>query len=175
LTARIGREEIVPPSTSSLREFVRKRDFYAGGLMVLIGLFVAIKGTTYRLGTLMHMGPGFLPTMLGVLLVLLGIAIAATALSPSAQPGNQRILPEHPQWKAWGCILAGPLLFIVLGAKFGMIPGTFACVFVSALGDRTATWKGTVILATVVTAFGVGLFSYLLQVPMPLLTWSSGL
>jgi putative tricarboxylic transport membrane protein len=175
LTARIGREEIVPPSTSPLREFVRKRDFYAGGLMVLIGLFVAIKGTTYRLGTLMHMGPGFLPTTLGVLLVLLGIAIAATALSPSAQPEDQRILPEHPQWKAWGCILAGPLLFIVLGANFGMIPGTFACVFVSALGDRSATWKGTVILATVVTAFGVGLFSYLLQVPMPLLTWSGGL
>jgi uncharacterized protein (DUF486 family) len=44
-------------------------------------------------------------------------------------------------------------------------------VFVSALGDRTATWKSSFVLAAVVTAFGVGLFSYLLQVPMPLLTW----
>ena len=56
-----------------------------------------------------------------------------------------------------------------------MIPGTFACVFVSALGDRESTWLGSIILATVVTVFGVGLFSYFLQVPMPILTWRVGL
>ena len=66
-----------------MRELISKRDFYAGGLMILIGLFIAVKGTTYRAGTLMHMGPGFLPTALGVILMLLGIAIAATALSSS--------------------------------------------------------------------------------------------
>jgi putative tricarboxylic transport membrane protein len=172
-----GREEIVRPSTSLLRDLVRKRDFYAGGLMVLIGLGVALKGATYRTGTLMHMGPGFLPTALGVLLVFLGIAIAAAALSPSedGHEEDQRILPANPQWWGWLCILAGPVLFIVLGHKFGMIPGTFACIFVSALGDRNATWTGTIVLATVVTAFGVGLFSYFLQVPMPILTWGSGL
>jgi uncharacterized protein (DUF486 family) len=50
-----------------------------------------------------------------------------------------------------------------------------ACVFIAALGDRNRTWKSTVILATVVTAFGVGLFSYFLQVPMPILTWGGAL
>ncbi len=52
-----------------------------------------------------------------------------------------------------------------------MIPGTFACVFIAALGDKQATWKSTLVLATVVTVFGVALFSYFLQVPMPILTW----
>jgi len=33
----------VRPSTSHLREFVRKRDFYAGGLMILLGLGIALK------------------------------------------------------------------------------------------------------------------------------------
>ena len=37
---------------------------------------MAIKGPTYSVGTLMHMGPGFLPTALGVILICLGIAIA---------------------------------------------------------------------------------------------------
>jgi hypothetical protein len=41
-----------------------KRDFYAGGLMMLFGLFMALNGPSYRLGTLMHMGPGFMPTVL---------------------------------------------------------------------------------------------------------------
>jgi hypothetical protein len=143
--------------------------------MILLGLFIALKGSAYRLGTLMHMGPGFLPTALGIILVLLGIAIAATALAPSGHDADQSILPEDPQWFAWLCILSGPVLFIVLGALFGMFPGTFACVFVSALGDRAATWKGSFILATVVTTFGVILFSYFLQVPMPIFTWRGGL
>jgi Tripartite tricarboxylate transporter TctB family len=159
------------PSSSPLRELMGKRDFYAGGLMILIGLFIALKGTTYRAGSLMHMGPGFLPTALGVLLVLLGIAIAAAGLAPSADGHGENILPEHPQWWAWFCILMSPVLFIIFGRYFGMAPGTFACVFIAALGDKNATWRGTFILATVVTVFGVSLFSYFLQVPMPIFTW----
>jgi heme A synthase len=157
-------------SSSALRELMGKRDFYAGGLMVLLGLGVALKGASYRAGTLMHMGPGFLPTALGVILVLLGIAIAAAALVPDGDE-DQRILPEHPQWLGWACILAGPIFFIILGRYFGMAPATFGCVLVSAFGDRDATWRATFILAAVVTVFGCGLFSYFLQVPMPIFTW----
>lgn len=156
----------------SLRElghdFVRKRDFYAGALMILFGLVAVLKGPSYRLGTLMHMGPGFMPTALGIILIVLGLMIAATALAPTDE--DQRILPEHREWKGWGCILAGPLLFIVMG-RFGLIPAAFSCVFVSALGERTSTIRGALLLAAVITAFAVGVFSYLLQVPMPLLAW----
>ena len=165
------------PATSLLRGFVRKRDFYAGGLMLLLGLGVALKGATYRAGTLMHMGPGFLPTALGIILVLLGIAIAAGSLA-SGEPGHaedQGILPAQPQWLAWLCILMSPVCFIFFGRYFGMAPGTFACVFIAALGDKGATWRGTAVLATVITVFGVGLFSYFLQVPMPIFTWRGGL
>ena len=163
------------PSSSLIGSLVRKRDFYAGGLMILLGLGIAVKGATYRGGTLMHMGPGFLPTSLGVILILLGIAIGAAALSPADGAHDESILPPSPQWWAWACILLSPVAFIVFGRFFGMAPGTFACVFVAALGDRTATWLSTIILSTVVTVFGVSLFSYFLQVPMPIFTWGGGL
>jgi heme A synthase len=142
--------------------------------MVLLGLGIALKGSSYRAGTLMHMGPGFLPTALGVLLVFLGIAIAAAGLSAEGDE-DQGVLPEQPQWWAWFCILMSPICFIMFGHYFGMVPATFSCVFIAALGDKNATWLGTVILATVVTVFGVGLFSYFLQVPMPILTWRGAL
>jgi putative Ca2+/H+ antiporter (TMEM165/GDT1 family) len=144
--------------------------------MILLGLGIALKGASYRAGTLMHMGPGFMPTALGIILVLVGIAIAAAALSPSEGGEHEEsILPESPQWWAWLCILLSPVLFIVFGRYFGMAPGTFACVFIAALGDRTATWLSTFVLSTVVTIFGVSLFSYFLQVPMPIFTWGGGL
>jgi putative Ca2+/H+ antiporter (TMEM165/GDT1 family) len=156
---------------SLMRLLNRKKDFYAGGLMILFGSFMALKGPTYELGTLMHMGPGFMPTALGVILVILGILIAAPALGAPESYDDERILPEHPQWWAWLCILSGPVLFNVLGSYGGLIPGTFACVFVSALGDRTTTWKGALGLAVFITVFGVVLFSYILRVPMPILEW----
>jgi putative Ca2+/H+ antiporter (TMEM165/GDT1 family) len=165
----------VRDSASLVQDLLRKRDFYAGGLMVLLGAGVALKGATYRAGTLMHMGPGFLPTVLGIILVLLGIAIAATGLAPT-QPGSEAeesILPPDPQWWAWFFHFSLPLGANILPC--GMVPATFACVFIAALGDRTATWLSTVVLSTVVTIFGVGLFSYFLQVPLPIFAWRAGL
>jgi hypothetical protein len=153
-----------------MRQLVRKRDFYAGGLMILFGLVMALKGPTYRLGTLMHMGPGFLPTALGALLIVLGIAIAGSSLS-TEDGEDEDILPEKPEWFAWGCILASPIAFMIFGAYFGMAPATFACVFVAAIGDREATLRSVTVLSAVVTVFGVGLFSYVLQIPMPILSW----
>jgi len=138
--------------------------------MILFGLVMALKGPSYRVGTLMHMGPGFMPTALGVILICLGLFIAGSAVGLE-EGEDEDIMPEHPQWLGWACILAGPICFIIFGSYGGLIPGTFACVFVSALGDRASTLKSAFILATVITAFGVGLFSYILQVPMPVLEW----
>ena len=42
-----------------------KRDYYAGGLMLLLGVGAAVTGTGYKFGSLAKMGPGFMPVMLG--------------------------------------------------------------------------------------------------------------
>ncbi len=63
------------------------------------------------------------------------------------------------------------MLFIVFGELLGMAPATFVCVFVSALGDRTATLKSSAVLALGVTFFGVLLFHYVLQLPFPIFRW----
>ena len=157
-----------PGVLSGLSRIVRKRDFYAGGLMILFGMIMALKGPTYQLGTLMHMGPGFLPTALGVILIGLGVAIGATATTVP-EGDDEDILPAEPQWFAWACILASPLVFIIFGAYGGMVPGTFMCVFIAALGDKDATWLGSFLLSALITFFGVMLFHFVLQIPMPVL------
>jgi hypothetical protein len=148
--------------------FNLKLDYYAGGLMALIGVGAAVAGTGYKFGSLARMGPGFMPVVLGVVLAFLGILIAGTALG-STEDNDKTFLPDNPQWFGWLCILGGPVLFIILGQYGGMIPAVFACVFVCALGDKTATYKSSAILAAGVTVFGVLLFHYLLNIPFPLL------
>jgi hypothetical protein len=150
----------------------QKRDYYAGGLMSLIGIGVILEARHYNLGTLFHMGPGFFPIILGVILTLIGLTIAAAAATSPAAEEDIFHLP-NPQWRAWFCILGGPVLFIVLGTYGGLVPATFACVFVSAMGDRDSTVLGSFILALGITVFGVLLFVYLLQVSMPMWRWGT--
>jgi hypothetical protein len=149
---------------------LKKRDFYAGGLMVLLGSAVTLNSTTYSLGTLMHMGPGMFPFILVIVLTVLGILIFGMALATPLGEG-EHILPKNKEWRGWGCILAGPMLFILFGEYLGMVPATFACVFVAALGDRQATLKSSFFLAASVTFFGALIFSYLLQLPFPMFRW----
>jgi Tripartite tricarboxylate transporter TctB family len=148
--------------------FKLKRDYYAGGLILLLGVGATVTGSGYKFGSLAKMGPGFLPVVLGVVLAFLGILIAGTALG-SSEPDDSKFLPENPQWFGWFCILCGPVLFIIFGTFGGMIPAIFSCVFVCALGDKTATYKSSAILAACITVFGVVLFHYLLRIPFPLL------
>jgi hypothetical protein len=150
----------------------QKKDYYAGGLMTIIGVGSVMEARHYNIGTLFHMGPGFFPIILGVVMTFLGIMIAGVAATATAADDDQLIIPK-PEWRAWACILAGPILFIFLGNWGGLIPATFACVFVSALGDRESTLKSSLILATGVTVCGVTLFSYLLQVSLPMWRWGS--
>jgi hypothetical protein len=140
--------------------------------MALIGVGAVLEARHYNIGTLFHMGPGFFPIILGVVMTFLGILIAGVAAVAPAVDDDQLIVPK-PEWRAWACILAGPILFIFLGNWGGLIPATFACVFVSALGDRESTLKSAFILAAGVTVCGVGLFSYLLQVSIPMWRWGS--
>ena len=145
-----------------------KRDYYAGALMVLIGAVAVNEARGYQLGTLQKMGPGYFPVMLGSLLMLLGVLIAGTA---STGGNEEQEALSHAEWRGWAAIIAGPILFVVFGRYFGLLPATFACVFVSALGDRDMTPKGAAVLAASVTVFGIALFSYLLKVSMPILKW----
>jgi len=167
--------------SDKVRHLLRvKRDYYAGALMVLLGLIAAHDGTNYPMGTLRQMGPGYFPIALGIILIFLGILIAGTAVDGPSEAevaestdGDEEGPTFHPQWRGWTAIIAGPALFIVFGRYMGMLPATFACVFVSALGDRNNTPKSAAILAAGVSFFGVLLFHYLLKLPMPMLSWGA--
>src|SRR5664280_1532242 len=114
--------------------------------MTLLGAAITLDSMAYSLGTLTHMGPGMFPLMLGLTLTFVGVVILGAAMATPLSDGED-ILPGHKDWLGWGSLLAGPLFFLILREFFGLVPAPFPCAFASAMGARTATWKGSAILA----------------------------
>jgi hypothetical protein len=146
----------------------RGRDYAGGILMIAIGLAAAIQGARYPIGELSRMGPGFFPVALGVLLALTGLAIAIGARF-ARDPGS--IEAGAPEWRGWICIAGSIVAFVALGKYGGLVPATFAIVFISALGDRQNTPIGAAVLALACVAICVVVFWWALQLEFPLFQW----
>lgn len=156
-----------------MQKNINRKDYYGGALMVLIGLGAIYGGTNYHIGSLSHMGPGFFPAALGGLLALTGVLIAMSARSGESTPpapgdGHAHGLPDV---RGSVCIILGILAFLLLGEYGGLLPATFAVVFISALGDRKNTIKQAILLAIAMSAIAVVVFWWALQLQMPLFRW----
>ncbi len=144
------------------------KEYCGGALMGVIGLSVALQGSTYEIGTLSHMGPGFFPVTLGVMLTITGLLIIIAAfLRPEVQSGESL----RPEWKGWICIGASIVAFVVLGSYGGLLPAAFAIVFIAALGDRLNTLRSALTLAVGMVGIAVVVFWWGLQIQLPLLRW----
>jgi Tripartite tricarboxylate transporter TctB family len=152
-----------------------KKDYYGGALMVFVGLIAVYAGLDYRTGTPARMGPGFFPVAIGVLLAITGMLIAITARSESGS--SSKIATGHghgdglPDLRGGICIILSVLAFLLLGVYGGLVPATFAIVFISALGDRTNTITQAILLALSMCIVAVIVFWWALRLQLPLFQW----
>lgn len=148
-----------------------KRDYYAGALISFIGVFMGINSLGYNIGNLRNIGPGMLPLALSIILFGLGLLIALNAGEPAGEGAHDHLDPnasKYPDIKGGIAIVLGMVAFIALTQTLGFVAGTFACVFIAAIGDKDATWIGSLTLAAVITAVGVAVFIYGLKMNLPL-------
>lgn len=144
------------------------KDYYGGVLMIVLGLGAVFKSSDYRIGTLTHMGSGYFPVGIGILLTITGILIALSGIG-KARDSSKGFW--HPEWRGWLCIIGSIIAFIVLGKYTGLLPASFAIVFISALGDRKNSVKAAFILAIAMSIVAVVVFWWALQLQFPLLRW----
>lgn len=145
------------------------KDYYGGGLMLLLGIGTIWKASHYTLGTLSHMGPGYFPVAVGAILAASGLLIALGARGRRAPRASQTAVPA--EWRGWSCIVLGNLAFVVLGRYGGLLPASFAVVFLSALGDRQNTLKDSLLLSAAMTVVAALVFWWALRLQLPLLRW----
>ena len=150
----------------------QKRDLLAGLVVVVIGIGAIVGSTNYNFGSLWRMGPGLFPAMLGVLLVIVGALIAQQAVSRSSEEQGFDVESiELPDLRGGVLIILGAISFLIFGRYGGLVPATFACVFIAALGDRANGFLRSACLATGVTVFGALVFYYGLHIQLPLFRW----
>ena len=156
-----------------MQKAINRKDYYGGALMVLVGLGAIYAGTDYHVGSLSHMGPGFFPAALGGLLAITGLLIALSARS--GQPAESVPGEGHghglPDLRGGVCIVLGVLAFLLLGEYGGLLPATFAIVFISALGDRKNTVKQALMLSVLMSLIAIAVFWWALQLQLPLFRW----
>src|ERR1700749_1693973 len=77
--------------------------------MLLLGVGAAVTGTGYKFGSLARMGPGFMQVVLGVVLAIMGILIAVTALgSVEPHPHREEVPARQPAMVRLGLHPGGP-------------------------------------------------------------------
>jgi len=119
------------------------RDFWAGAMFVVIGVAFAAFAQAYALGTPARMGPGFFPTMLGVLLALLGAAIVVRSV---ATVERKRV--DKVRWRPLALVLLSVLVFAIALPRLGVIASIVLLVGISSLAAEDFRWKET--LASIV-------------------------
>jgi hypothetical protein len=152
----------------SLQRTARSRkDLLAGLTFVVLGGAFALGATAFEVGDPARPGPGFYPLVVGVLVVVLGVAII---VRPATEESLEPI--SAPSWRATVMIVAGLAAFALLVRGAGLGPATFVAAFLASFASRSTGPLGALAMATGLTILSVLIFVIGLSLRLPLLgTW----
>jgi len=136
------------------------RDFVSGLIFIAVGIIALVIGRDYSLGTPTRMGPGYFPALLGGLLTLFGVIIAARSFIITGKPIDA--IPLRPLI----LILASMLAFASLLEPAGLIISTVALVVIGCLASADSRWRDMIFLTVFLLAVALGLFVYSLGLPI---------
>jgi hypothetical protein len=142
---------------------LNNKDFWAGIFLVTVGAAAVFIARTYTFGTSLRMGPGYFPTVLGGLLTLMGLYLAASGLRSSEAIGGN--------WSLRALIVL-PLSLVLFGYlidRAGFVPAMIVLVFGSAMASTEFKFVEVLLFSIFMTALCAAVFVYALGLPYPLI------
>lgn len=145
---------------------VGNRDAVGGLLLAGLGAAATLyTATHYDLGKMKFIGPGAFPLGASILLVVLGLLIAATGRPRGTEAG------ESPDLGSFVRIAAALGAFAILIRPFGAIPAVAALTFVSMASREPGTLRWAIIMTVLLSASAIGLFVYGLEMRVDVARW----
>jgi len=140
------------------------KDFWAGLLYGGIGAAAVIIAREYSWGRGGRMGPAYFPTILGSLLLLVGIASLVRSFVVRGEPIGAIA------WKGAAFITGATVLFGFLLRPAGLVPALLALILCSAAASSKfrLDWRATALMVALI-AFCALVFVKGLGLPLPLI------
>jgi hypothetical protein len=135
------------------------KSLIAGLLFIGIGAAADFIAAGYRMGSALHMGPGYFPFALGLLLMAAGLASVLQGVSVTG-PGLGR-LALRPAI----VITASVVAFATIVDRFGLVAACVAAVLLASFAVKPWRPIQAIVVAAVLSAAAVGIFIYGLQLP----------
>ncbi len=144
-------------------ELSKNKDFWAGVMLIAIGAAAMFIAREYRFGSTLRMGPGFFPTVLGGILIVFGVFVAAIGMRSGEK------IQGRVSLRALTLLPLSLILFGVLMERVGFVPALVALVFVAAASGREFKLIEVLLLTGILTLASLALFIWGLGLPYPLL------
>jgi len=143
-----------------------RSDFIAAVFWLVAGVLISIWAATYSLGSLFHPGPGFVPLILGILLIFFSLILLGKSKKPDAG-SSAHIDLSSGRWKK----VAYTVLILIAAAlvveRIGYLLTLFIMVALLMRGVEPQSWRAT-LLTAFFSALGIYLvFDLLLKQPLP--------
>lgn len=142
-----------------------QEDFWAGVMFIVFGAVAIFIAQDYPFGTTSRMGPGYFPTWLGIVMVVLGVMVAATGF---------KVQGEGVGKFAWKAMFLLSVAFVFFGWAIdhvGFVPALFVMVFLSAAAGKEFRFKEVLIMSIALIIGSWALFIKGLELPFPLFWW----
>lgn len=144
------------------------KDFWTGIIYISFGLIAVVVARDYGMGTALKMGPGYFPTVLGGLLMLIGVISVLRSFVQAGSPIGDFTL------KGLFLVIGSTFLFGLMLRGAGLVVALPALVIVSSYASVHFRWGLSLALAAGLTLFCTLVFLKGLGVPLPLWGWWFG-
>jgi hypothetical protein len=137
----------------------------AGGLIVFAGgCAVAVGATSYPIGELRRMGPGYFPLVVGIVLAVLGFGLILASRTTASSLPALRFKPVL-------AVFAGLIFWALTLERLGLAPATLGLVILVSLAQHKPRLVMIGATAAFLIAFSIGVFIYALAMPIPAITF----
>lgn len=127
-------------------------------LLATLGVILVAIGRRYQVGSLTAMGPGFMPVLLGA--VLLGLAVLLL--------WREVALPQlPPPVRPLVCVVTGMLAWALLAERFGFFAAALAQILLTSLALPQTDRHKEVVVAVLLSIGAYLLFVRVLGLPLP--------
>jgi hypothetical protein len=140
-------------------DHINKVEAAAALTFVAIGTYVVAEAYTYPMGTATAMGPGYVPRILGSLLVMLGIATLV-------QARNSKLRLPQISIRSSASVLAAIAVFALLIRPAGLLPAAFGLAIVSSFAEVPFRPVKSLLNGVVICAIAYAIFIWALGLPL---------